>query len=130
MATRFEVEKFDGQINFTIWKRRMKDALVSAKLWKVITRERPELGKKTGKNSRRWHSLPYIADSVLSDVEDETTAVGLLHKLERLFAGKNLTNKLWRKQVMYSLRMSEGDNLIEYVQKFNTAVHEVTEFQD
>ena len=39
--------------------------------------------------------------------------------------GKNMTNKLWLKKQLYSLRMSKGGDLVIYIQKFNQVSSEV-----
>lgn len=43
MANRFDVEKLDRTVNYSIWKKRMKDALVSARLWKPVEGTRPDI---------------------------------------------------------------------------------------
>ena len=49
----------------------------------------------------------------------ETTAKGLWEKLEKMYMGKNMTNKLWPKKQLYNLRMSEEGDLVSHIQRFN-----------
>ncbi|MBA0670734.1 hypothetical protein Goklo_025345 [Gossypium klotzschianum] len=46
-ATRFEIEKFDGETTFNLWQVRMMAILVQSDLKKVVTREKPENLNKT-----------------------------------------------------------------------------------
>ncbi|MFQ6650102.1 hypothetical protein Gotur_023390 [Gossypium turneri] len=41
-ATRFEIEKFDGETNFNLWQVRMMPILVQTGLKKGVTRKKPE----------------------------------------------------------------------------------------
>ena len=38
---------------------------------------------------------------------------------------KNMTNKLWLKKQLYSLRMPEGGDLVSHIQRFNQVCSEV-----
>ena len=39
--------------------------------------------------------------------------------------GKNMTNKLWLKKQLHSLRMPKGGDLIAHIQKFNQVCSDV-----
>ena len=49
-----------------------------------------------------------LADKVLREVANEDTAAGLWLKLESLYMTKSLTNKLYLKKGLFTLRMKEG----------------------
>ena len=49
-----------------------------------------------------------LDDEVLREVADEDIAAGLWLKLESLYMIKSLTNKLYLKQRLFTLRMKEG----------------------
>ena len=49
----------------------------------------------------------------------KTTAKDLWEKLEKIYIGKNMTNKLWLKKQLYSLQMFEGGNLVSCIQRLN-----------
>ncbi|MFQ6650588.1 hypothetical protein Gotur_023124 [Gossypium turneri] len=42
VATRFDIEKFDGVTNFNLWQVWMMAILVQTDLKKVVTRKKPE----------------------------------------------------------------------------------------
>ena len=49
-----------------------------------------------------------LADEVLREVADEDTAAGLWLKVESLYMTKSLTNELYLKRRLFTLRMKEG----------------------
>ncbi|MFQ6633945.1 hypothetical protein Gotur_010182 [Gossypium turneri] len=51
-ATRFEIEKFDGETNFNLWQVRMMAILVQSGLKKFVTGKKPENLNKT-----EWEEL-------------------------------------------------------------------------
>ena len=107
----------------------MKDLLVQNRIYKVLVREKPDK-----MNLEDWEELEEIAfssirmclaDQILSEVCTKTTAKGLWKRLENTYMGKNITNKLWLKKQLYSLRMNEGGDLIAHIQNFNQVCSEV-----
>ncbi|MFQ6624788.1 hypothetical protein Gotur_004122 [Gossypium turneri] len=52
VATRFKIEKFDGETNFNLWLVRMMAILVQSGLKKVVTGKKPENLNKT-----EWEEL-------------------------------------------------------------------------
>jgi len=60
-----------------------------------------------------------LADEVLWEVVDEDTAAGLWLKLESLYMTKSLTNKLYLKQRLFTLRMKEGMLIKDYLDELN-----------
>ena len=66
-----------------------------------------------------------LVDQVLSEVCFETTAKELWQRLENTYMGKNMTNKLWLKKQLYSLRMLEVGELVSHIQRFNQVCSEV-----
>lgn len=58
-------------------------------------------------------------------VAEEETAVGLWFKLESLYMTKSLTNKLFLKRRLFSLRMEEGTTLRDHLDQLNTILLEL-----
>eukprot|EP00268_Persea_americana_P044520 TRINITY_DN4499_c1_g1_i1.p1 TRINITY_DN4499_c1_g1~~TRINITY_DN4499_c1_g1_i1.p1 ORF type:complete len:236 (+),score=55.27 TRINITY_DN4499_c1_g1_i1:1231-1938(+) len=57
-------------------------------------------------------------------MEEESTK-GLWEKLEKLYMGKNLTNKLHLKKQLYGLKMEEGCDLMEHMNTFNRMISDL-----
>ncbi|KAG8492047.1 hypothetical protein CXB51_015709 [Gossypium anomalum] len=103
-ATRFEIEKFDGETNFNLWQVRMMAILVQSGLKKVVTGKKPENLNKT-----EWEEL------------DEKA----LSRLETLYTTKSLANRLVLKQRLFTFRMNEGELLRDHISQFITLLNDL-----
>lgn len=63
-----------------------------------------------------------LADEVLREIVDEDTTVGLWLKLESRYMTKSLTNRLYMKQRLYTIRMEEGAPISDHLNEFNRIV--------
>lgn len=63
----------------------------------------------------------YLADEVLREITD-VSVVGLWLKLGNLYMTKSLTNRLYLKQRLYTLRMRECMSLKAHIDKFNKII--------
>ena len=66
-----------------------------------------------------------LSDSVLLNVSGEATAKDLWDKLGSLYQIKSLVNKLFLRKKLYSLRMKDGDFVVENLNAFNTVVSQL-----
>jgi hypothetical protein len=125
VSTKFEVEKFNGKNNFSLWQRRLKDLLIQQGVHKGLL----EKAKKPEKmDNDVWEEMDAKAasaihlnllDEVIHNVIDEDNAKSIWQKLESLYMAKNLTNKLYVKKQLYGLQMEENTDLLEHLNKFN-----------
>ena len=127
-SQKFEVEKFNGSNDFTLWKLKMKALLVQQKCAQAIEgEEKLPVGLTAAEKEEvvsRAHSaiLLSLADEVLREVADETTAVGLWRKLESKYQKKSLTNRLYQKRRLHTLKMSEGMQVRDHLDNFNRII--------
>ena len=125
---KFEIDKFDGSNDFTLWKVKMKALLVQQGCAAALEGEGklPEGLKAPEKTEilARAHSaiLLSLTDEVLREVIDETTAAGLWKKLEGKYQKKSLTNRLYQKQRLYTLRMTENMQVKDHLDNFNRII--------
>ena len=63
-----------------------------------------------------------VTNNVLREIADEETASGAWKKLKGLYAWKNLTNQLYLKKRLYTLRMEEGSAVKEHLDAFNLII--------
>ncbi|KAL5774200.1 hypothetical protein ACOSP7_011757 [Xanthoceras sorbifolium] len=125
-TAKFEVVKFDRKINFTLWQVRMRAVLVQSGVQKVLKGDKPPDMKDADwedidEKARSAIQLS-LSDEVLREVISEKTTKALWEKLESLYLKKTLTNKLYKKQCLYSLRMSEGTSLGSHIDEFESLI--------
>ncbi|KAG8479124.1 hypothetical protein CXB51_029837 [Gossypium anomalum] len=101
-ATRFEIEKFDGETNFNLWQVRMMARLVQSGLKKLC-----------------------LANTVLQEVLMEKTSSALWKRLETLYATKSLANRLVLKQRLFTFCMNEGELLRDHISQFITLLNDL-----
>src|SRR3954471_14415313 len=63
-----------------------------------------------------------VTGNVLHEITDEETALGAWKKLEGLYAGKNMTNRLYLKKRLYTLRMEEDSAVKGHLDAFNSII--------
>jgi hypothetical protein len=64
-------------------------------------------------------------DDVMYHVMDEESPTTVWLKLERRYMSKSLTNKLYLKQKLYGLKMSEVTNLNQHINLFNHIISDL-----
>ena len=148
---RYDVEKFDGKINFGLWQVQVKDLLIQSGLHKALKgRVIPE---KSGDGSTTdasatasvvtgkavmgdddWEDLDLraasairlnLAKNVLANVHGITTAKELWEKLEELYQTKGVSNRVYLKEQFHTLRMREGTTLSDHLSVLNGIVAEL-----
>ena len=72
----------------------------------------------------RAHSAIMLSlrDEILREIVDEEIAIGLWLKLESQYMTKSLTNRLYMKQRLYTIRMKEGTPISNHLNEFNRIV--------
>ena len=63
-----------------------------------------------------------LSNEVLREVAEETTPDELWNKLEARYMTKSLTNQLYMKKKIYTLRMHEGTSIKDHIDEFNKVV--------
>ncbi len=125
---KFDIEKFNGSNDFTLWKVKMRAILVQQGCAVAIDGEGrlPEnlKAEERAEILAKAHSaiLLSLTDEVLREVVDETSAASLWRKLESKYQKKSLTNRLYQKQRLYTLRMSESTSVRDHIDNFNRII--------
>jgi hypothetical protein len=58
-------------------------------------------------------------------VLEEATTKDLWNKLGNLYLSKSLVNKLFLRNKLYNLRMTDGDSVIDHLKAFNNVVSQL-----
>ncbi|MBN8156885.1 retrotransposon gag domain-containing protein, partial [Vibrio vulnificus] len=76
---------------------------------------------------KRAHSLILLSleHEVLREVTDESTAAGMWQKQESMYQKRSLTNKLYQKRRLHTLKMFEGMQVKEHVDNFNRIIFDL-----
>src|SRR3954470_5414291 len=104
----------------------MKFALTLQGLWKVVVKKFDKDSDEFKKADLKERALSAIfmsvTDNVHREIAAEETVSGAWKKLESLYAGKNLTNQLYLKKRLYTLRMEEGSTVKWHLDAFNSII--------
>jgi hypothetical protein len=117
--------KFDGQNSFSLRRLKMRALLQQEVLAKILDGEVPSTSTEEMKEfDEKAYStiLLSLSDGVLREATDEETAAGLWKKLENQYMKKSLTNRLYLKQRLYTLKMKEGMPLCDHLDDFNRII--------
>src|SRR4051812_19975884 len=113
-TTMFEVEKFDGNVNFLLWKMRVTSLLVKEGTYLALQgiRKKPsKMGEDDWKEidiKAKATIILCLSDEGLYNEMNEDTAAGMWSRLESLYMMRSLSNKLYMKKQLYCFRMAEG----------------------
>lgn len=140
---RFEVDKFDGEGDFALWKHKMLAQLEILGFLSVLQTPPREVTDEEGvegteevtKQDSKWlekdrrvrsllsHSL---ADIVLRKVMKEPTAYDMWRALENTYQVMTLPNRFYLKQRFFSFKMEEDKNLDKNLDTFNKLISDLS----
>nr|XP_027086498.1 probable LRR receptor-like serine/threonine-protein kinase At3g47570 [Coffea arabica] len=115
--TKTVVEKFDRNVNFGMWQLKMEAILVQDGVDLAIhgIENKPEDVKDADfadmDKKARSSIILNLSDEVLREVATETSAKAMWDKLKALYMKKTVENRLYLKQSLYMLRMSEDTDI-------------------
>lgn len=144
-SVRSEVEKFDGEGDYVLWKEKLlahlellcllegledeesvdvEDSTAEKGMSATEASDKPEekiQKEKTLKEKRekaRSTIILSLGDHILRKVIKETTTAGMLKILDKLFMAKSLPNRIYLKQRLYGYKMSDSMTMEENVNDF------------
>jgi DNA (cytosine-5)-methyltransferase 1 len=93
--------RFDGTVNFGLWKTRVKDLLTQQGIWRALDKKKP-----VKVDDDKWEEMQVqacammrlcLADQIMYHVMDESSPKKIWDKLAEKFMSKTLTQKLYLK---------------------------------
>ncbi|GJZ48237.1 hypothetical protein Tco_0602069 [Tanacetum coccineum] len=121
-GTKFDIEKFDGTNDFTLWQVRMK-ALPKQQGLVAALEELPAATIPAYNNviqKKAFSALILcLGDWVLREITKETTAAGIWKKLETSYMTKSLANRLYLEKKLYTFNMHSGKSQSEHIDEFH-----------
>ena len=103
----------------------MKSSLVLQDLWKAV--EEKDSGSSEGsmvdlKEKALSAIFMSVMDNVLREIAGEKTPRAAWKKLEELYSGNSLKNRLYLKKRLYNLRMVDGTPIKKHLDDFNAII--------
>ena len=126
-----KIKPYDEVINFGIWQRRMRGVLVQSNLQVALL----GLEKKPQEISDdQWNEIDkkamsaiemHVTDEVLRNLMSENNAKDIWTRLEEMYIGKSMSNKLNLRKQLFKLEMKKGQNLNKNINVFKAIVHDL-----
>ena len=132
---KFDIEKFDEKIDFSIWCVQMMVVLIQYGLKKALGGKLSMLGAMIDKQWNEFDEKAFsaiqlcLSHDVLRVVIKEKTTIGLWLKLESLYMTKSVVNKLRLRERLYTLKMAEGTLLRSHLDEFNSILIDLTNLE-
>ncbi|WZZ72241.1 hypothetical protein YC2023_083611 [Brassica napus] len=121
-----KIDKFDGRNSLSLWQTKMQAFLKQQSIWGPLSEKKSEAADLEALEEKAFSTiLLCLADEIIIEVSDEKTVVSMWQKLESLYMTKYLTNKLLLKQRLFALRMQEGIELRDHLDKLNSILLEL-----
>ncbi|KAH9684220.1 hypothetical protein KPL71_027928 [Citrus sinensis] len=119
---KIDVEKFDGKINFGMWRREVMDALIQIDLDVVLKNKRhlydEEIWDRMNEKAC-GHIRSCLTKEVKYLVKDEECAMTLWRTLEEKYLLKSPENRLHAMSQVYGFRMKTGVSMHDHVSRFD-----------
>ena len=101
-SLKFDVPRFDGNGNFRLWQRRVKDLLTQQGMKKALLEPKPEAMSQGDWEEMHDQAVSTIrlclSDDITHQVMDLTTCKEMWDKLEKMYMSRSLSSKLYLKQ--------------------------------
>lgn len=129
-TTKIDLEKFNRKKDLNMWKVKIEALLITEGLGdaiKLVTKKkRKEVSssktlEQTTEIDKKAKSTIILSfgDSIIREVAKEKTVAELWAKLKKLYITKSLTNRLYIKKRIFTLKMVERSSLDNHIDEFN-----------
>ena len=128
---KFDIEKFNGNNDFGLWRLKMKAVMMQQGLWDVLKGGKEEAEEKTDIKKSNLHDKAYgtlilnLSDRVLREVSKLETAAKVWAKLESIYMTKSLTNRLHLKQKLFTFKFSDSRSIGEQLEEFAKCIDDL-----
>lgn len=109
---------------------KMRALLVHQGLESALEEEDPETvgSSRSSEKMKHIHNRAHstlilsLSDSILREISDEKTALGIWNKVEALCMKKSLAHRLFLKKRLYTFSIKEGVSIQEHIDVFNKII--------
>lgn len=130
VSQRYEIEKFDGKIDFKKWQAKVQEALVVQGLAKALG------GKPESMKEEEWRKLDeeacstirlYLSKEIHHSIKAERSAKEIWEELEKLYSlERALINLFNLKKQFYRLTMDESTTIQDHINEFSSILGELS----
>ncbi|XP_038902453.1 uncharacterized protein LOC120089100 [Benincasa hispida] len=123
-VARYEIEKFTGNGDFQLWMNRIQEALAFQKALRAIEDPKTSPTAITDEKKQNMEEVAYealilnISNSVLRQVISENTTYEVWEKLKKLYLKKDVPNKRYVREKLFSFKMNALKSLDANLDKF------------
>lgn len=123
-VARYEVDKFDGNGDFGLWKIKIKAIFGQQKTSKAILDQEKVPQSINKEEKETMEEIAYgtiilnLSDSVLRQVIDLDTAYKVWKKLDDIYLAKDLPNKAYVREKFFTYKMDNSKSLSENLDEF------------
>ena len=121
-------------VNYSVWKSKMRDVLVCKDLWLSVQYDKTKLGKIDALTWQVLHmkETTYIRcfiDMGLYNFNEETNANVLWMKIWVMFENKNAVNRVSAFRKIVRLRYQDGASMAEHLNAFKGLINQTTSLE-
>jgi len=129
-SSRYDIEKFNGNNDFALWKIKMQSLLGNLGLKEALKEESTEkvgegvkilsMEQKVDIEEKAYNTLILsLGDKVLQEVSKMTATLEIWKKLDSLYFTKTLSSQLFLKARFFTFRMKDNQKLQDHIDEFN-----------
>ena len=134
-SLKFEIEKFNGENDYGLWKMKMRAILVQQGLEKALLpdvkwpAETPETQKGEIQSKAFSAIILSLSDNVLRSVSNVNTVTELWEKLEEVYRSKAMPNRIYMKEKFFAFKMDDSKSIENGIDEFNIVVLDLEELE-
>lgn len=126
-SSKFDVEKFNGENDFMLWRIKMKALMIHQGIYVALDQKAHAARKDTkvlAETNSKAHSALILSssDEVPREVFEESSALAIWETLNSIYMKKSLANRLYLKKKLYTLQMEEGKEIIKHLDEYNRII--------
>lgn len=132
-GSRFDVEKFDGRINFSLWKCEVKDLLVRDGLHHALKGVEKKPKDMTDDDWTEYDLQACstirmcLSKEVKHTVITESSAAAMWKKLEDTYMTKSLTTRIFAKLSLFEYTFKNGTSMVDHINGFSKLIADLLE---
>ena len=127
---KFEVEKYDGRTDYLLWEKQVKGVLRAMGLDHLLS-TREEYDGEEEFPAKKWRQeqviavnavMLYLKPHIIKTLDDYMDCKSLFKALREKYYRDDASDRLYKKSLLMSLRLKEGNKLRDHLDEFDSLV--------